>query len=155
MTVKLEIPKHIVSALKTLSLESPIKWVDSVVVEIIHDELINNYGGTPGIRDKSLLLSALSAGPQVQHYTRDASIAEIASAIGYGIISNHPFVDGNKRTALMVVNAFLNQNNIDLVAEDVAIVNTIISVASGASSKEEFALWLEMNTEPKDTFSPR
>tara|TARA_R110002072_G_scaffold7604_4_gene41187 strand:- start:1422 stop:1814 length:393 start_codon:yes stop_codon:yes gene_type:complete len=117
------------------------KWILESVVHAIHDEQIAEHSGLEGTRDITLLQSALSR-PQnlVAYGTPD--ISELAASYGYGIARNHPFKDGNKRTAFVVVELFLILNGYELIADDAACVMIILDLASGTITEEAFATWI-------------
>jgi death on curing protein len=113
-------------------------------VLITHEEQIRLFGGASGIRDLSLLLSAMgnveaTFGGVFLHET----IFEMAAAYLYGICRNHPFVDGNKRTALSAALTFLDTNQIEVHADENELVDLVISVAEGKISKAGVTVFLE------------
>jgi death-on-curing protein len=112
----------------------------------IHDAQIAEHGGMPGVRDITLLRSAL-ARSQSRHCYGQADIADLAASYGYGIARNHPFNDGNKRTAFVVTELFLTLNGYRLLAEDIASVLTMLAVASGEVSEDQFADWIRNHIE--------
>lgn len=121
--------------------------LDEVIA--IHSDQIDRYGGSAGIRDVRLLDSALSM-PQASFdgaYLHE-TVYEMAAAYLYHVVQNHPFVDGNKRTGLMVAIAFLGLNGTALVAEPDALTELVLSVAAGQCSKSEVAVFLQRNTRP-------
>ena len=119
-------------------------WILEGVVHAIHAEQLAEHGGLQGIRDITLLHSALARPQNLQGYgTPD--IAQLAASYGYGISRNHPYLDGNKRTAFVVVELFLHLNSYELVADDAGCVLTMLDVASGEISEEAFASWIRTN----------
>ncbi len=113
-------------------------------VLVAYEEQIRLFGGASGIREPSLLLSAMgnveaTFGGVLLHET----IFEMASAYLYGICRNHPFVDGNKRTALSAALTFLDTNQIELHASENELVDLVIGVAEGKTSKASVAVFLE------------
>ena len=118
------------------------KWILESVVHAIHDEQIAEHGGLQGSRDITLLQSALGRPQNLANYD-DPNIAELAASYGYGIARNHPFNDGNKRTAFVVVELFLILNGYELVADDGACVMMMLDVASGEVTEEAFASWIK------------
>jgi death on curing protein len=113
-------------------------------VLVAHEEQIGLFGGTSGIRDAGLLLSAMgnveaTFGGVFLHET----IFEMAAAYLYGICRNHPFVDGNKRTALAAALTFLDTNQIEVHADENELVDLVISVAEGKTSKAAVAVFFE------------
>jgi death on curing protein len=84
-----------------------IEWITFEAVLAIHNRQIAEHGGSDGLRDSGLLLSALARPQNLQAYTDDADMEALAASYAFGIAKNHPFVDGNKRTALVVMRTFL------------------------------------------------
>ena len=116
-------------------------WIDLEVVLAIHDEQLAEHGGQAGVRDRGLLESAL-ARPRNQFEYGESSLARLAAAYAFGISGNHPFLDGNKRTSLVVAELFLELNGIELAASDAACVATFLSLAAGELSEEDLAHWV-------------
>ena len=117
------------------------RWVAEDVVLAIHDEQLAEHGGMKGLRDKSLLLSAL-ARPQNLAAYGTPDVAELAASYVMGIARNHAFIDGNKRTALVVAaGVFLPLNGYKLTASDGETVRVMLTVAEGSMAEQELALW--------------
>jgi len=116
-------------------------WLLESVVHAIHDEQIAEHGGLQGTRDITLLQSALGR-PQNLVVYGDPDIAELAASYCYGISSNHPFNDGNKRSAFVVAELFLMLNGYELIADDSACVLIMLDVASGEITEDVFAQWI-------------
>ncbi|MCX6178642.1 MAG: type II toxin-antitoxin system death-on-curing family toxin [Chlorobiales bacterium] len=118
------------------------RWLLEGVVIAIHDEQIAVHGGIPGTRDAGLLSSALV---RLKHKANegDSSVFDLAAAYAYGIIRNHPFVDGNKRTGFLVAYVFLNINGWDLRSSEVEAVNAVIDLAAGEIDEPSFSEWLK------------
>ncbi|MBT9132173.1 MAG: Toxin Doc [Firmicutes bacterium] len=117
------------------------------VIIYFHEQLILGYGGSHGIRDENLLDSALEQ-PKVtfgEKFLHD-SIMKMAAASGYHLCNNYPFVDGNKRIALVAMDVFLQRNGLEIIANEIDTYNLIMELASGNLSKESLANWLENNT---------
>jgi death on curing protein len=115
-------------------------WVPENVVLAIHEKMLAEHGGLRGIRDQSLLLSAL-ARPQNLAAYGEPDIADLATAYAAGITRNHPFLDGNKRTGLAVAMVFLLDNQFELVAANHDLVTTMLAVADGTMTEPELAIW--------------
>lgn len=110
----------------------------------LHDDQIQRYGGAAGIRDERLLSSALGAvSATFEGRYLHADLFELAAAYLYYLAQNHPFVDGNKRTALAACLAFLWMNGMEVVASEDEIVDTLVAVASGRLGKSETAVFLK------------
>lgn len=109
----------------------------------LHEELVLETGGTGGIRDEGLLESAINA--PLQSYDNIElfpSIQQKGARLGYGIIMNYPFVDGNKRTGAHAMLVFLAINGIELCFDDDELVNTVLNVAAGKTKFEELLKWV-------------
>ncbi len=119
-------------------------WVAEAVVLALHEEQLAEHGGAIGLRDLGLLQSALARPQHVATYgTPD--VAALAAAYGYGIVRNHPFVDGNKRAAFTVTELFLTLNGYELGADDPSCVMTMLRLAEGSVVEVEFADWIRAN----------
>ncbi len=128
-------------------MNTPYIWILESIVHAIHDEQIAEHGGLPGMRDVSLLQSALARPQNLCNYKKKPDIADLAASYGYGIASNHPFNDGNKRTAFVVTELFLALNGFKLVADDASCVLTMLDVAAGKILEQDFAVWIRENIE--------
>jgi len=121
-------------------------WVLNDVVIAIHRRQIAEHGGLDGIRDKGLLESALGNPKNLHHYGEPKpSVAQIAASYAYGIARNHPFLDGNKRTAFVVCELFLGLNGAKLNADMHEKYNMFISLAEGKTSEAQLAEWIATN----------
>ena len=120
------------------------KWVLEAVVRAIHDEQISEHGGLQGVRDLALLQSAISRPQNLANYG-NPDIAALAASYVIGLAKNHPFNDGNKRTAFVVLELFLALNNYELTADDGACVITMLKVAAGDMNDEELATWIRLH----------
>jgi death on curing protein len=112
------------------------------VVDAIHLDQLREHGGRPGIRDQNLLESAL-ARPQFKWTCGEVrDLATLAAAYGFGLIRNHPYLDGNKRIGFLASVTFLGINGHDLETTDSDVVGEILGVAAGKVSEETFAAWI-------------
>ena len=119
-------------------------WVSSKVLYAVHEEQLAEHGGLAGLRDANALESAVARAGQLANYgTPDA--ADLAAALGFGIARNHPFSDGNKRTAFVAVELFLSLNGLELNASDADCVITMLRVAAGDIPEVKFAHWIRMH----------
>ncbi len=116
-------------------------WVTTLVAQAAHSELLAEHGGIAGLRDEGLLQSAM-ARPMQQAAYGDPDVAALAAAHAFGVARNHPFADGNKRTAAVVCETFLALNGYQLTASDAELVVAILALAAGELSEEELADWL-------------
>lgn len=119
------------------------RWLLEGVVLAIHDEQIAEHGGSSGIRDAGLLSSALARPQHQAHYSDEPSVFDLASAYACGIIRNHPFVDGNKRTGFLAAYVFLNINGWQLNSSEVEAVNAVLALAGGEIDETGFSSWLK------------
>ena len=122
-------------------------WVDLEVVLAIHDEQLAEHGGQTGVRDRGLLESAL-ARPRNQFSYGESSLARLAASYAFGVSCNHPLLDGNKRTSLVVAELFLDLNGVELTASDAECVTTFLRLAAGALTEEELADWITVHLAP-------
>lgn len=125
-------------------MKEPI-WLSSRLVLAIHARVVSGFGGVRGVRDMALLESALARPRNLWAYGPEASLHELAAAYAYGICRNHPFVDGNKRTAFLAAAVFLTINGLQDYADDAEIVVTMNALASGTLKETELAAWLTNN----------
>jgi death on curing protein len=123
-------------------------WLDPAVVRAVHGEQLAEHGGAEGVRDAGLLESAL-ARPQHLAARGEPDAVALAAAYGFGIARNHPFIDGNKRTAFVAVELFLVLNGHELEASDAECVLTMLSLAAGDLEEAAFAAWLRQHARPR------
>jgi len=121
------------------------EWIGVETALAIHEEQIAEHGGGEGVRDRGLLESALARPRNAWGYGV-TDICTLAAALGHGIARNHPFVDGNKRTAFVVVETFLILNGAELGALDAESVVAMLDLAAGEMTEDEFADWLRAHT---------
>ena len=121
------------------------EWVGVETALAIHEEQIGEHGGGEGVRDRGLLESAMARPRNAWGYGV-TDLCTLAAALGHGIARNHPFVDGNKRTAFVVVETFLILNGAELGASDAESVVAMLDLAAGEMTEDEFADWLRAHT---------
>ncbi len=119
-------------------------WIDARAIVAIHDEQLAEHGGAAGTRDEGLLASALSRPINLAAYEKP-DVAALAASYAVGLAKNHPFVDGNKRTAFVALELFLALNGFELNASDVDCVLTMLAVASGEMDEPMLADWIRHN----------
>ena len=119
-------------------------WIDSRAIIAIHDEQLAEHGGAAGTRDQGLLASALSRPINLAAYEKPDAAA-LAASYAVGLAKNHPFVDGNKRTAFVALELFLALNGFELNANDVDCILTMLAVASGEMDEPMLAEWIRRN----------
>ncbi len=133
-----------------------INWTHRDLAEAIHERLIAEHGGNPGIRDENLLELALLRPQQLFAYRQpQPDLAELAATLAFGLARNHPFVDANKRTALVCYRTFLALNDLELVASGEEKFRTLIALSEGQLSEKKFADWLRARTRPVLRRKPR
>jgi len=121
-----------------------IKWIIPRLVYVVHEEQLAEHGGTSGVRDQGLLESALAWPQNIEAYGNPKpNIFDLAAAYAYGIIKNHPFIDGNKRTGFLLAYIFLRLNGYELNAPEAEAVLAVYSLASGEWIEKDFSRWLE------------
>jgi death on curing protein len=126
----------------------PFIWIGRAVVLAAHDEQLAEHGGPSGIRDDNMLESALARAQNLAAYG-EPDIADLAAAYAFGIARNHPFVDGNKRTAFVALVLFLALNGQSLNAPHTTCVFTMLRLASGELSEANLALWIRKHLAPR------
>ena len=126
---------------------SNFQFVPKKIVIDFHERLIQLYGGTPGIRDYNLLESALEQ-PKVTYDGEllHQTVFEISAAYGFYLCNNHPFIDGNKRIALVIMDTFLQKNGYEITSSEKETYKIIIMLSNGELSKNDLASWLKNNT---------
>jgi death-on-curing protein len=120
-------------------------WLDRRAVELLHSESIAEHGGADGLRDEGLFESALARPQNLFAYEKVTDPARLATAYAFGLVKNHPFLDGNKRVAFVAAGLFLRMNAHRLTADRAEATLVMVSVASGAFSEIELADWLRKN----------
>jgi death-on-curing protein len=118
-------------------------------VEALHAEQLRLHGGAAGVRDEGMLESALFR-PQQKEAYGDPDIADLAAAYLFGIAKNHPFVDGNKRTALAAADLFLYFNGVNLEADEDDLIQFVLMVAAGEIDEDGAAAFFRDHIEPLD-----
>ena len=120
-----------------------IVWIEMPLLLALHDRQIAEHGGSAGVRDEGLLKSALARPQQLFAYGDPApELADLAASLAFGIAKNHPFVDGNKRSAHVTYRTFLALNDAELDATLEEKYLTILALAEGKLKEKEFAAWL-------------
>ena len=125
-------------------MKEPI-WIRKDFVLSLHEVLLAEFGGSAGIRDEGLLESALGR-PQNLFCYGTPSLFDLAASYAHGIVSNHPFVDGNKRSGFMAAYTFLGRNGFQLQASEPDATAATLALASGDLMEQEYAQWLKQNS---------
>ncbi len=118
------------------------RWVERLVVEAVHFDLVRTYGGMPGLRDENGLESALARPKQRFTYEPKSDLAALAAAYGFGLARNHPFNDGNKRVAFVTMGVFLGLNACEIDAPEAEVVTVMLDLAAGVLAEEQLADWI-------------
>jgi death on curing protein len=123
-------------------------WIRTIEALAFHSQQIALFGGSDGVRDMGLLESALARPQNLFVYSESAvTMADLAAAYAFGIARNHPFVDGNKRTAMQVSFVFLEFNGFPVTASQEEACLTFLSLAAGEITEPQLALWFAEHTE--------
>ena len=120
-------------------------WLLKPAVLAVHSMMITRFGGSEGLRDEGLLDSALTRPLNLYHYEGCTELPRLAASYAAGIIQNHPFVDGNKRTGFIVAYMFLDLNGMTLQADEVSATAMTLSLASSEIDEADYAVWLAQN----------
>jgi death-on-curing protein len=123
-------------------------WITLDLALAVHDEQLAEHGGAEGVRDQGLLESALARPLNAWGYGI-TDLCTLAASVCHGIVRNHPFVDGNKRTAYVAAETFLVLNGLLLTSSDAESVAAMLDLAAGEMTEEEFAAWLRDHTTPR------
>ena len=121
-----------------------VVWLTSDLVQAIHARQLKLFGGPPGLRDEGALESALGR-PVNRAAYGEADLAELATAYAFGIAKNHPFIDGNKRAALLALVTFLGLNGIDFLADEAEAVVMIRNLAASEIDEDGLTRWIRDN----------
>jgi death-on-curing protein len=126
--------------------KQPPIWVQRQALLDLHEESLTQFGGARGIRDQGLLESALSRPENKLLYEPETTVYRLAAAYCFGIARNHPFVDGNKRSAFMAMGLFLFLNGYELEADPLEAEWAVLEIVESSMNEEELAAWLIKNT---------
>lgn len=129
-------------------MKEPI-WVEEADVFAIHDRVLALHGGGAGVRDETLLQSALARPRQHDAYADPPGIIDMAALYIAGVVRNHPFIDGNKRTGFVIGVLFLEMNGYRFVASEEDATQAILALAAGTLDEAGFAAWTRANAKPR------
>lgn len=124
-------------------------WLTATQVKLMQAEAIRVFGGLEGVRDEGLLESALGKPQHTWKYQEACTLFDMAAAYGAGIAQNHPFLDGNKRAALLALRAFLFRNGYHFDPDQAETVTMMEGLAAGRVDTDTFASWTEKNSKPR------
>lgn len=125
------------------------RWVPRLAIAAIQLDQIREHGGLPGFRDGDLLEASLARPRHKWAYEEDVDLASLAAAYAFAIVRNHPFRDGNKRTAFLTLVVFLGLNGLDFETDEEDVVAMIRAVASGEASEEELTRWIRQRSQAR------
>jgi death-on-curing protein len=125
------------------------RWVPRLVLDAVHLDQLREHGGLPGIRDENALESALARPRQKWAYDPDVDLTLLAAAYGFGIASNHPYRDGNKRIAFLAMAIFLGLNGSDIEATEPEVVTAMLALADGRLTESQLADWIREHLAPQ------
>ncbi|CAD5979171.1 Toxin Doc [Planktothrix rubescens] len=120
-------------------------WISEAIVRVIHQDQIQQHGGSLGLRDENLLSASLARPRHLFAYGQP-DLFDLAAAYGYGLAKNHPFIDGNKRTAFMVMYVFLGLNQYLIEVPEIEVVQIMEGLATDQETQETLAQWLRKNS---------
>lgn len=120
-------------------------WLIEAQIRMLHAETLRLFGGALGLRDEAMLDSALGRPKNKWRYNPGTSVFGLAAAYGFGIARNHPFIDGNKRAALLAMRAFLFLSGYHLMPNEVETVTVVEGLAAGTIDEASVAEWIESN----------
>lgn len=124
------------------------RWLNAAVLQAVHLEQLAEHGGAAGTRDEGLFQSAL-ARPQNLALYGDPDVFDLSAAYAVALAKNHPFIDGNKRTAYVAMELFLMLNGFEVTADDASATLTMLAVAAGDIDEPTLAQWLRDHTSPR------
>jgi len=122
-------------------------WIKKKLVMAVHYEMVERHGGLHGLRDEKLLESALARPQNLYAYTKP-DLCDMAGVYAGGIIRNHPFIDGNKRTGFVLAAIFLDSNGMELTATEEEVVKMTQAFAAGEVKEDGYTQWLKDRTRP-------
>lgn len=127
------------------------RWITELSLVLLHAEALAEHGGREGLRDEGMLQSAMARARNIFLYQQVSDIPVLAAAYATGIARNHPFIDGNKRTAFLTIGLFLEKNGFDLDASKVNATQVILQLAAGEMDEQTLAAWIADHMKKKET----
>ena len=121
-------------------------WIDARDALVLHDRLLALHGGAAGLRDETLLQSALARPQQHRSYATSPNLPDMAAAYTAGIVRNHPFIDGNKRTGFVLGILFLEMNGVQFTSSEEDAARAVLDLAAGKMDEAEYSAFLRVNT---------
>lgn len=117
-------------------------WVSRLVLDAVHFDQLREHGGLPGFREEDTLEGVLARPQQRWHYEPASDLATLAAAYGWGLVTSHPYRDGNKRIAFLAMAVFLGLNGYEIEAPQEEVVITMLAAAAGQRTEAELADWV-------------
>jgi death-on-curing protein len=117
-------------------------WVSRLVLDAVHFDQLREHGGLPGVREEDTLDAVLARPRQRWHYEPASDLAALAAAYGWGLVTSHPYRDGNKRVAFLAMAIFLGLNGYEIEAPQEGVVTTMLGAAAGQRTEAELADWV-------------
>jgi death-on-curing protein len=117
-----------------------------LVIDAIHNDQIREHGGVPGLRNENALESALARPRQKWNYSSDTDVSMLAAGYAFGLVRNHAYRDGNKRTGFLAMVTFLGVNDHDFSATEAEVVTEIVALAAGRVTEEALANWIRRHS---------
>lgn len=118
------------------------RWLSRVVVDAIHSDQLREHGGLRGVRDENILESALARPRQKWHYAERTDLPTLAAAYAFGLVTNHPYRDGNKRIGFLAMVVFLGLNGYDFDVPEPEVVAEVVALADGRVTEDALADWI-------------
>jgi len=125
-----------------------VRLLEVALIEAMQRQSIKDHGGAHGLRDRNLLESASARPEALEYYRPEASIAELAATLAWGLIKNHAFIDGNKRIGLICLVNFLELNGYALTCTEPEETAMVLSVAAGEVDEDQWTVWVMRNAAP-------
>ena len=125
------------------------RWVPALVVDAVHLDQLRAHGGMPGLRDHGALSAALARPQHAWTYRPGADLADLAAAYGFGLCRAHPFNDGNKRVAFVILEVFIELNGGLLEVTDEQVVQQMLGLAAGTVTEDALAAWIRAHLAPR------
>jgi death-on-curing protein len=130
------------------------RWIDPRALLLLHSASLAEHGGPEGVRDEGRLASALDRPRNKLGYEPNSDICDLAAAYAFGLARNHPFHDGNKRSAFLAAGLFLALNGYRLIADQMEAIQTMLDLAAGQLTEDSFADWVRQHAARNDSSLP-
>ena len=117
-------------------------WVSRLVLDAVHLDQLREHGGLPGVREENTLEAALARPRQRWHYEPESDLATLAAAYGWGLVTSHPYRDGNERTAFLAMAIFVGLNGFEIEASQEEVVTTMLAAAAGELTEAQVGAWV-------------